>query len=102
MSAKIKLTPSMKRALISMKEGGGSGVISSYGSLIVAGEQLSFEPVTFLRLVSYNLIAGIGGRIKLTGDGVVMANKIKPIKERSKIEAQWDADAEFQMKDQHL
>lgn len=92
----------MKRALIAIRKGGGSGVIGSHGSLLVAGEMLSFEPVTYLRLVAHGIMGGCGGRIMLTDDGIAVADEITPTKERSRTEAQWDDDAEFQMKDQHL
>lgn len=91
-----KITPSMQKALVAVHAGGCHGILDRYGKLIVAGERLSFETQTYLRLVSYGLLVGSSGRLSLTSAGVVMSNKLSKPKEKSHKEAEWDEAAKIE------
>lgn len=78
-----KLTPSMRKALTAIYAG-KSGILDRYGKLLVAGELLSFDPSTYVRLFAWGLLKGENGRISLSPNGVMMEMQINTEKLKRK------------------
>lgn len=74
----VKVSPTCLAACRSLQEHGGSGVLTTQGTLLAGGEVLgdhghAYASATWLRLVAAGLVESVEGRLKLTTAGFWLA-----------------------------
>ena len=66
----MKLTEAQRRALRTLDHLNGEGSIDRYGRVVSAGERITADPATFLRLITLGMVKPDGPhRIAITDAG---------------------------------